>query len=125
MLTDKSRPSKEEIRLLDQIDAGHHLEQFTGEMARAADAGRRDTPGVQADSLRTGNSTGNFQFFVSFRRGVQRAGVPACAAWAGPGPAFVRPGERRELPSRILPALAAGPRRRRPGCGRAGLAPVR
>ena len=25
---------------MDQIDAGHHLEQFAGEMARAADAGR-------------------------------------------------------------------------------------
>jgi len=55
------------------------------------------------------------------------AGARAClpAAWAGPGPVFVRPGERRELPSRILPALTAGLRRRRPGCGRAGLAAAR
>src|SRR5215467_9686384 len=36
-------------------------------------------PGVHspADSLRTGNLTGNFQFFVSFGRGGWRAGVPA------------------------------------------------
>jgi len=76
--------------------------------------------GRPPDSLRTGKITGNFQFFVSFGRGGRRAGVPACSLGRA-GSAFLRPGERREppeCPSRILPALTAGPRRRRPGCGR-------
>src|SRR5499427_9972694 len=58
-------------------DGGEALPSHSG--LDAADS--RDTPrrAGLADSLKTGNLTGNFQFFVSFGRGVRRAGVPACS----------------------------------------------